>query len=104
VPLRPEIPPRRPGRETKPKPSKKLRRRRCNNCGTLYPLTKPTRKFCSEQCRKEFHQYGAAYGPLKAKLEKLIEQSSRDREARLTRMIDQLRTDLLARFEPESFE
>lgn len=50
----------------------KFPRRRCDNCGEFYPLTKPNRRFCKTECKKEFHQHGAAFGPLKARIEKMI--------------------------------
>jgi hypothetical protein len=50
----------------------KFPRRRCDNCGKLYPLTKPNRRFCGAECKKEFHQHGAAFGPLKERIAKLI--------------------------------
>jgi hypothetical protein len=34
--------------------------------------------FCSGQCRKQFHRYGNAYGPLKDHLEKLVEKRIRE--------------------------
>jgi hypothetical protein len=30
-------------------------KRRCLNCGALFPRTKKERKFCSDNCRKEYH-------------------------------------------------
>jgi hypothetical protein len=53
-------------------------RKRCDNCGDLFPRTRTDRKFCSENCRKEFHRYGAAYGPIKQALEKLIDKRTRE--------------------------
>lgn len=50
----------------------KFPRRRCDNCGEFYPQTRKHKRFCKEQCKKEFHQHGAAFGPLKQRLEKLI--------------------------------
>jgi hypothetical protein len=52
-----------------------VKRRRCRNCFKWLVIGKQQNKvFCSPQCKKEFHYYGAAYGPLKLKLEKLIDQ------------------------------
>lgn len=45
-------------------------RRRCNNCGRLYWPKKEEQKFCSDNCRKQFHRAG---GLSYAKLENLIE-------------------------------
>ena len=50
----------------------KQKRRRCRNCDALFPLTKPNRQFCKIECKNEYNRYGAAFGPLKAKLEKLV--------------------------------
>jgi hypothetical protein len=50
-------------------------RRRCDNCGKLFPRTRTDKKFCDDNCRKEFHRHGAAYGPIKQALEKLIEKT-----------------------------
>lgn len=56
----------------------KIPRRRCYNCGGLFPLTKKNRKFCKTQCKDEFHNYGAAFGPLKVTLTKLVEKLTRE--------------------------
>lgn len=52
--------------------ARKFPRRRCDNCGKLYPQTKPHKRFCKGQCKKEFHQHGSAFGPLKQRIEKMI--------------------------------
>jgi hypothetical protein len=44
----------------------------------LFPRTRKDRKFCKEECRKEFHRFGSGYGPIKQALEKLIEKRTRD--------------------------
>lgn len=41
-------------------------------------MTKVNRKFCSDKCRLEYHRYGAAYGPLRDKLTKLIDETIAD--------------------------
>lgn len=54
-------------------PAKLFKRKRCINCDSLFPLTKENRKFCCDNCRKEFHANGGnAFGPLKIRLEKLV--------------------------------
>jgi hypothetical protein len=59
-------------------------RKHCKNCNKLFPLTKPTREFCGDNCRKEFHANGGnAYGPLKTRLEKLVRGITRDLETQL---------------------
>ena len=37
------------------------KRKRCKNCGDLFPITKPNREFCSDNCRKDFHRNGGAH-------------------------------------------
>ena len=49
------------------------------NCPERFPMTKVNRKFCSDKCRLEYHRYGAAYGPLRDKLTKLIDETIADR-------------------------
>jgi hypothetical protein len=60
-------------------------KRRCDNCCTFYPLTKPWRKFCKPLCKKEFHQHGSAFGPLKERIAKLIRKEV---AAQLTAALD----------------
>ena len=63
---------------------KKLPRKHCKNCNKLFPLTKPTREFCGDNCRKEFHANGGnAFGPLKTRLEKLVRGITGELERRL---------------------
>lgn len=50
------------------------KRRRCDNCNTLFRPGRIWAKFCSEKCRKEFHRYGSSYGPLKTGLHKAIDK------------------------------
>lgn len=47
-------------------------RKRCDNCGAWFPLTRPKRRFCKDECKDEFHYHGSAFGPLKIRLEKLV--------------------------------
>lgn len=51
-----------------------LPRRRCDNCPHFFRPKQAKQRFCSNKCRMEFHRYGAAYGPLKDKLENLVEE------------------------------
>lgn len=46
--------------------------KRCTNCPKIFRPKRIEQRFCCDNCRKEFHRYGAAYGPLKDKLEKLV--------------------------------
>lgn len=48
--------------------------KRCQNCPKIFRPKQPTQRFCSAHCRMEFHRFGAAYGPLRDKLEKLVAQ------------------------------
>ncbi len=60
-----------------PKPPqhlKDLKKRRCKNCNELFQPVKEHQLFDCENCRKEFHRYGAAYGPLRTGLERAIEK------------------------------
>lgn len=58
------------------------KRKRCQNCFKLFStkLNWKTRKvlFCSDACRKEFHHHGSAFGPLRIKLEKMIDARFRE--------------------------
>lgn len=58
------------------KPEKKHKTRRCDNCGDLYIARRQDQRFCTHNngaCRKQFHKFGAAFGPLKDGLERAIE-------------------------------
>lgn len=66
-----------PANVTRELPKKNLKRRRCRNCNKFYSVTRDNKKFCCSKCKDEFHKYGSAYGPLKAKLEKLIAETCR---------------------------
>lgn len=64
---------------------KKIRRARCANCDKPFPKTKPNRKFCKKECKREYEQNGGtAFGPLKTRLEKLVRQITGALELRLT--------------------
>jgi hypothetical protein len=63
---------------------KKIPRRRCANCDKPFPRTKPNRKFCGKQCKREYEQNGGtAFGPLKTRLEKLVWGITAELERRL---------------------
>jgi hypothetical protein len=59
----------------------KFPKQRCKNCPKFFPKTRRNRAFCSAQCKKEFHEHGSAFGPLKDRLTKLIEQHSKEEAA-----------------------
>lgn len=65
--------------------SGRRKRFRCHNCDklTIKNPTQPKQRFCSDACRYEYNKHGAAFGPLKAKLEKLVRQIIQDEVARL---------------------
>jgi hypothetical protein len=64
---------------------KKIRRARCANCDKPFPKTKPNRKFCKKECKREYEQNGGtAFGPLKTRLEKLVRQITGALELRHT--------------------
>ena len=54
-------------------------KRRCLNCPRFFIQNPRSKKFCCEQCRKQFHEYGSAYGSIKEHLEtKLIPRLVRE--------------------------
>lgn len=63
--------PRKRHRERRSK-KQKLEPRRCANDNRKFQPKLKIQKFCSDQCRKQFHRYGSSYGPLKTGLEKII--------------------------------
>jgi len=65
-------------RQAAPAPIPAWNKDRCDNCSKPFLKTKPHKRFCSVQCQKEYHRHGAAFGPLKDKLTKLIEQRTRE--------------------------
>lgn len=50
---------------------------RCQNCPKFFRQTRKWQKFHSQKCRRQFHENGTAYGTLKQKLEKQIEQRAK---------------------------
>lgn len=65
------------------RPPKKFKRKRCRNCDALFPMTKPNREFCSDECRKQFHHFGCAFGPLEEKIRKMVRGFVMEEMARL---------------------
>lgn len=85
------VPPESPGvaLELSHPPTRK--RKRCDNCGEWFPLTKPNRRFCNTQCKNEFGSHGSAFGPLKTKIENLIRKHvATTQPAALTSLAGQL--------------
>jgi hypothetical protein len=81
---------------------KLVKRRRCRNCFKWLVIGKQQNKvFCSPECKKEFHHYGAAYGPLKLKLEKLINKLVSERIAALYKPLLDTITDRLNQIREE---
>lgn len=59
------------------------------------------KRFCSENCKKEFHQNGGAFGPLKARLEKIVRSWMRSYQEdidtniiRLTQKLEELEKEV----------
>jgi hypothetical protein len=48
------------------------RRVRCDNCPKFVMQYRPWQRFCSEKCRRQFHQNEGAFGTLKDKFPKWI--------------------------------
>jgi hypothetical protein len=68
-------------------PAKVFPRKRCLNCDTPFPKTHPKKKFCCDNCRKEFHANGGnAFGPLKTRLEKLVRQITAELQREVSRL------------------
>jgi hypothetical protein len=64
-----------------PKPEKKNHNRRCDNCGDIFLKMRKDQRFCTKNngaCRKQFHKFGAAYGPLKSGLESALQKKYED--------------------------
>ena len=57
---------------------RELKRKRCDNCGKPFVSDHPRKRFCAKTCSDEFHRYGAAFGPLKEKMEKLVRRWVRE--------------------------
>ena len=86
MPLSPKVRAQRRAQANKLKDPKVFKRKRCLNDGNLFRPTRayPVQKFCSGECRKEFHANGGnAFGPLKTRLEKLMHRSTKELEQRI---------------------
>jgi hypothetical protein len=57
--------------------------KRCANCPKMFRQTRPNRKFCSTKCKDEWFRFGAAFGPLKEKLEGLVHRWMKDYAAKI---------------------
>jgi len=66
----------------RPEDLKRFPRRRCRNCDKPYYLTRKHKKFCTTECKDEFHRHGSAFGPLKNHLTKLIRETGKEEAAR----------------------
>jgi len=77
-------------RSKNPPVIKVFKRRRCRNCNALFMPAREDQVFCKEtkekHCRKDFHRYGASYGPLRSGLHRAIDKKYAE-----------LRTEMLAR-------
>ena len=86
MPLSPKVRAQRRAQANKLKDPKVFKRKRCLNDGNLFRPTRayPVQKFCSDECRKEFHANGGnAFGPLKTRLEKLVHRITKELERRI---------------------
>lgn len=67
-----------------------VQKRHCVNCDTLFVKNAKHKdhKFCKEACRKEFHKFGTAMGPIRRKLEQLISGEIDKRGAQMQSLIE----------------
>ena len=63
--------------------AKTLGRKRCENCPKFFEKMRKWQRFCSKECKDQFHKNGSAYGKLRDTLTKLItrEVASQVRDA-----------------------
>jgi len=73
---------------------RKYPRKRCANCPRFFEQRVSNKRFCSDACRKEYFHYGAAFGPLKEKLEALVSQWLREHGVKLETRLQKLERDL----------
>ena len=105
MPLSPKVRAQRRAQANKLKDPKVFKRKRCLNDGNLFRPTRayPVQKFCSGECRKEFHANGGnAFGPLKTRLEKLVRRIAKQylrAEIELEWRVSQIHLSLLKRIE-----
>ena len=72
---------------------RKYPRKRCANCPRFFEQgIKQT--VLLDACRKEYFHYGAAFGPLKEKLEALVSQWLREHGVKLETRLQKLERDL----------
>lgn len=80
----------------------KPKRQRCKNCPRFFTHTRRAgspQLFCSDNCRKEFHRNGAAFGALREKLPGYIDKAV---QKQLGRPTEEQYQGLLARIVAES--
>jgi len=95
MPLSPEKQRARRARIKRLQDSKVIRRKRCANDGELFTPTRlyPVQKFCCDNCRKEFHKNGGnAFGPLKSKIEGMIQKHTNELVKRVRALERELAT------------
>lgn len=89
---RPTIEDRRPWAEARSKPeAKKVRRRRCAlpTCNELYRPLKPNQRFCSVECKHEYHFKSETFSKVKREVLALIDREVATRLQRFeVRMLD----------------
>ncbi len=52
--------------------AKTLGKKRCENCPKFFDKKTKWQRFCSKECKDQYHNYGSAYGKLRDTLTKLI--------------------------------
>jgi hypothetical protein len=57
--------------------NKICKRIRCENCSKGFMQKKPWARFCKDECRKQFHLNGSAFGKLKEQLLKVIQKETK---------------------------
>ncbi len=57
--------------------NKVCKRIRCENCSKGFMQKKPWARFCKDECRKQFHLNGSAFGKLKEQLLKVIQKETK---------------------------
>lgn len=55
-----------------------LPRRICDNCPTKFQPRVDAQRFCSGNCRKEFHKYGGSFPKLKSVLDEMMKRRIRE--------------------------
>lgn len=73
---------------------KEFPRKRCVNCPKFFLQRAVNKRFCSDQCRKEFFRYGSAFAPLKEKLEAMVTKWMKDYAAKVELRLKALEVEM----------